>query len=106
MKDTETRDRLLKERQAVADEFEAETLRWIKNPEGEEGKKIKARREELAAQLRTGYWKLDPYVRARSLYDRTGALQAGRVDWYAKPSANGAAAATTTKTETSADDVD
>jgi hypothetical protein len=54
--------------------------------------------------LKVDYWNLDPYVRARSLYDRTGALKSdGNVDWYAvkKEETNGTAAP-----ETSADDVD
>jgi hypothetical protein len=105
MKDTETRDRLLQAREEIVKEFEAETLRWIKTPEGEEGMKIKARRDELAAKLKADYWNLDPYVRARSVYDRTGALkQDGSVDWYDAPKkeeTNGAVAP-----ETSADDVD
>ncbi|KAL2210634.1 CRAL/TRIO domain-containing protein [Sarocladium strictum] len=104
MKDVETRDRLVKAREELVKEFEAETLKWIKTPEGEEGKKIKARRDELAAKLKVDYWNLDPYVRARSLYDRTGALKSdGNVDWYAvkKEETNGTAAP-----ETSADDVD
>lgn len=104
MKDAETRDRLVKAREELVKEFEAETLKWIKTPEGEEGKKTKARRDELAAKLKVDYWNLDPYVRARSLYDRTGALKSdGNVDWYAvkKEETNGVAAP-----ETSADDVD
>lgn len=104
MKDVETRDRLVKAREELVKEFETETLKWIKTPEGEEGKKIKARRDELAAKLKVDYWNLDPYVRARSLYDRTGALKSdGNVDWYAvkREETNGVAAP-----ETSADDVD
>lgn len=105
MKDTETRDRLLRTREEIVKEFEAETLKWIKTPEGEEGKKIMARRDELAAKLKQDYWNLDPYVRARSVYDRTGALkQDGTVEWYVaakQEAANGTAAHAT-----SPDDVD
>jgi hypothetical protein len=68
---------------------------------------IKGNRESIAAQLRNDYWVLDPYLRARSFYDRVGIIKpGGAVDYYATGSqemtANGAASAR----ETSADDVD
>lgn len=107
MKDTATRDSKLQAREKLVKEFEEETLKWIKTPEGEEGKKIKARRDELAVELKKDYWLLDPYVRARSLYDRTGALKPdGSVDWYAKEKPSAAASNGAPAVETSADDVD
>lgn len=105
MKDVETRDRLLQEREATVKEFEAATLQWIEHPEGDEGKDIRAKRTQLAQKLREGYWTLDPYVRARSVYDRQGSIQAGgKVNWYetAETPANNAAAAPSTNE----DDVD
>jgi hypothetical protein len=36
---------------------------------------IRKRRDDIAHQLRDNYWKLDPYVRARSIYDRIGELK-------------------------------
>ena len=111
MKDTETRDRLLAERETMVKEFEATTMQWIRNPDGDDVKEIKAKREKLATQLRQDYWKLDPYVRARSLYDRDGSLyDNGKVDWYSdktKETEKPAAAPTAAPAaETSADDVD
>ena len=48
-------------------------------------------RARLAERLAENYWKLDPYIRARSLYDRSGVLgAAGKLEFY--PSAQGAAA--------------
>lgn len=35
------------------------------------------KRRQLAQQLRTNYWQLDPFVRGRVLLDRAGTLQAG-----------------------------
>jgi hypothetical protein len=108
LKDTETRDKLIASREEIVKEFEAETLKWIQNPEGDEAAKTKAKRDEIASRLKADYWKLDPYVRARSIYDRTGAiLDGGKIDWYSGSKAdaapaNGAAAAP----ETNADDVD
>ncbi|GJN82480.1 hypothetical protein PLIIFM63780_006020 [Purpureocillium lilacinum] len=85
MKDTETRDRLLKARADLYGEFEAATRTWIRAADSEEGKQAKAEREQIAENLRAGYWTLDPYIRSRSLYDRVGdILPDGKVNWYAK----------------------
>ncbi|TGO18662.1 hypothetical protein BTUL_0008g00430 [Botrytis tulipae] len=109
MKDTVTRDKLLKERENIVDAYEKATLEWI-NSEGKTPE-IKTRRTELAKELRDDYWKLDPYVRAKSFYDRTGVINpGGKLDFY--PKAKGetapavAAAAATPAVETSADDID
>lgn len=100
MKDTITRDKLLKERESIVDRYEKATLEWI-NTEGKEAE-VKGRRTQLAKELRDDYWKLDPYVRARSLYDRVGVVNpGGRLDFYPKAKAAGS-----TAIETSADDLD
>ncbi|KAI1056302.1 hypothetical protein LB507_002166 [Fusarium sp. FIESC RH6] len=100
MKDTQTRDRMLAEREELVKKFEQTTREWIRQPEGEQGKQLKAEREKIAKLLREDYWRLDPYIRARTLYDRQGAIQTGgKTDWYSlKPPA---AVATT-----SSDDLD
>lgn len=83
MKDTQTREQLLKEREDLYAQYEATTRRWISHPAGEESQRIKAQREDIAAKLRDGYWRLDPYVRARSLYDRQDVIRPdGDVNWY------------------------
>ncbi|KND90782.1 CRAL-TRIO domain-containing protein C3H8.02 [Tolypocladium ophioglossoides CBS 100239] len=85
MKDTETRDALLKARAELYREFEGATRTWIRSPDTVEGKQAKSQREKIAAQLRMDYWNLDPYVRSRSLYDRKGELlPGGGVNWYKK----------------------
>lgn len=100
LKDTATRERLLAAREEIVKQFEQATREWIQSPEGEQGQGIKAERKKLAVQLREDYWNLDPYLRARSVYDRQGALQGGgKTDWYAKPAQQVVA-------DTSADDVD
>lgn len=109
MEDTETRDRLLAGRQELVRAFEEATLRWIKDTDPEKRGKAKAEREDIATKLREDYWVLDPYLRARSLYDRTGVIQpGGKLNFYpavkkadAAALANGSAAA-----QSSADDVD
>ncbi|KAL8797557.1 MAG: hypothetical protein Q9195_000374 [Heterodermia aff. obscurata] len=81
MSDTSTKERLLDERAAIVKDFEQVTLEWIKEPQAAE-----QRRGELAERLRSGYWQLDPYIRARSLYDRTGVIgNGGQIQHYDPP---------------------
>lgn len=83
MKDTVARDTLQKAREELAHQFELTTKQWIETPTGEQGQELKAKRESIAAQLRENYWKLDKYVRCRSLYDRQGNLRPGqKTVWY------------------------
>ena len=88
--DNETRQRLLDERASVVKEFEATTQQWIKDSQSREA--LRQKRAELAERLRSGYWQLDPYLRARTLYDRTGMIkEGGKIQFYEneapKPSA-------------------
>lgn len=113
LKDTVTRDRLLEERESLYDAYEQKTLQWLGTVDAEKRTAIKAERAQVAKSLRDGYWVLDPYVRARSLYDRVGILnEGGKLDYYAwnkTPPANGLPAATASTpavVESAADDVD
>jgi len=106
MKDTTTRDKYLVEREGLVKDYEKATLEWIHGTE-----KTQIRRNELANKLKEDYWRLDPYLRARSLYDRVGLINpGGKLQFYPantekeKPLQhlpNG-----TTRVETSADDID
>lgn len=78
MKDTATRDKLQAERKKIVDDYEKTTIQWLKST-GEEAETLKAQRTKLAGNLRTSYWQIDPYVRARSLYDRMGIINPGGV---------------------------
>ncbi|KAK1248116.1 hypothetical protein MKX08_006336 [Trichoderma sp. CBMAI-0020] len=99
MKDTETRGKLVGVREKLMKDFEEATMQWI---DGGDSKEITDKRGQLATQLRENYWQLDPYVRARSLYDRQGILQgAALARWYDPPASDGKG-----NLETSADDVD
>jgi hypothetical protein len=101
MKDVATRDKLQAEREKLVEAWEKATLEWI---EGKDGDGIKARRTELAAKLREDYWRLDPYLRARTLFDRTGVIgKGGKVDFYPEEKKVAAPAASNA---TSADDID
>ncbi|KAF3490582.1 phosphatidylinositol transfer protein CSR1 [Arthroderma uncinatum] len=76
-KDTGRRDELLKTRREIAKEFQNATLSWASsrsNPSTDGAADIRKTRNEVADKLRTNYWQLDPYIRAKSMYDRLGAL--------------------------------
>lgn len=83
MNDASTRQQLQTERAVVVREFEDVTREWIRRGAEEGAEKGKNRREELAKKLREGYWELDPYVRARSVYDRIGLIgEGGKIHFY------------------------
>lgn len=68
MSDTATRDKIYAERQALIKEFDQNTIQWI------EGANVYPERTKITFDLHLNYFKLDPYIRARSLYDRLGMI--------------------------------
>jgi hypothetical protein len=52
----------------MVEHFEEVTKRWIV------GEDVIEKRNSVASELNANYWKLDPYIRARTLYDRTGEI--------------------------------
>lgn len=102
MKDTTTRDGLLAAREQLYKDYEEATLKWINSPEDAS---VKAQRNSIASKLRADYWVLDPYVRARSLYDRTGWILGDKVDPYPTTTSEKITAAAG-NAEIAADDVD
>ncbi len=108
MNDLETKQKLQHERDGDVTDYQNKTFDWINNGAGETGHKIKDQRDETARKLHDNYWRLDPYVRARTLYDRVGMIEkGGKINFYPshekpEPSISSQAA----KVETSADDVD
>jgi hypothetical protein len=86
MADKETRDSLLAERQQLAKEIQDITIEWIRASFKKETAAVSAAEEKrngLVEQLRKQYWVIDPYVRARSLYDRTGIVKGdGKIEFY------------------------
>ncbi|KAI9798546.1 MAG: hypothetical protein M1833_004683 [Piccolia ochrophora] len=80
MSDNEAREALLTERESRVEDFEKATISWI---ESGDSSGSKSKRDGLASSLAENYWKLDPYTRARTLYDRTGVLKpGGYLDFY------------------------
>lgn len=83
MQDKASRDKLENERKGMVVDYERETVAWAKGEGDGSG------RAKLRTQLDQNYWTLDPFVRARSLYDRSGVIGAGgRLDFYPSASAS------------------
>jgi hypothetical protein len=93
MSDGDTRHQLLEQRATLVGEYETTTQHWIHDSSSRET--LQQKRQELFEQLRSGYWKLDPYLRARSLYDRMGMIREGGKIHYYEPS-NGVSASNAT----------
>ncbi|KAM3508999.1 hypothetical protein MY11210_006494 [Beauveria gryllotalpidicola] len=75
MQNTITRNYLLLERQMLVEQFEDVTKEWVMNAQGtDRAAEVSRRRNQVCAELTANFWELDPYVRARSLYDRRGCL--------------------------------
>ncbi|KAI9830613.1 MAG: hypothetical protein M1838_005785 [Thelocarpon superellum] len=84
MSNDEARQRLWTEREKTFGDFEQLTIKWASTTQTEPEKTAsKGERDQLAAQLRQNYWQVDPFVRARTVYDRTGIIKPGGVlDFY------------------------
>jgi hypothetical protein len=77
MKDEATREKIQAERDEIVKKYESTILSWIHSPEAESIEDRRKERNTVAEDLKTNYWKLDPYVRARTLYDRIGIIHDG-----------------------------
>jgi hypothetical protein len=108
MKDTATRGTLETERAEIVHKYEGTVLEWVH--EGDKGPSLEEKRRErdtIAEELRRNYWKLDPYVRARTLYDRVGVLSnGGQLAFYPQAAPAAVAPAAAARVSTSADDLD
>ena len=115
--DSTTRDRLLASRSELVRKYEGTVLDWIHGAEElkekEGGKAMEEAREArnaIAEELKRNYWEVDPYLRAQTLYDRTGVLRKdGWLQFYPakeKEKKQEAGALKAVENETSPDDVD
>lgn len=85
IRDTAVRDSLFAEHERLGEEVLSATYSWIAAATAQDKAGFAAcevKRAALTEQLRIHYWKLDPYLRARTLWDRTGAIN----DFYSQPS--------------------
>ena len=89
LKDDAPRLKFEEERTREVDAFQKKTFEWIASTS--DAASIYTERNVLAQKLHDNYWQLDPYVRARTLYDRTGMIsKGGKIDFYpAKHAMNG-----------------
>ncbi|KAF9890522.1 hypothetical protein FE257_005927 [Aspergillus nanangensis] len=83
MLDKAAGDAVLIERMMIGVKMVAATATWISaadsaktDEERAAAKELKKYRDTFIEQYEQNYWKLDPYVRARALIDRTGAIEA------------------------------
>ncbi|KAJ5288738.1 hypothetical protein N7478_001768 [Penicillium angulare] len=80
MLDTATRDSIMDERKALAEELFRLNAAWVS---GSKDEPLNENRDSVMKQLSENYWRLDPYVRARNILDRTGVIQeGGKIDFY------------------------
>lgn len=84
MEDTATRDALMYERIMIGLKMLAGTAAWISAttfsqgpPDNATVNELKVRREAAIGDFRQNYWKLDPFIRQRSIIDRQGVLKPG-----------------------------
>ncbi|WEW60656.1 phosphatidylinositol transfer protein csr1 [Emydomyces testavorans] len=76
-KDTKAMENLINKRLHYASEFQLATKLWItanSTSATSQTAELMSKRNELASRLHDNYWQLDPFVRARCLYDRLGAI--------------------------------
>ncbi|KAI1749335.1 CRAL/TRIO domain-containing protein [Xylaria castorea] len=73
LEEADKRTQIAQERDELIGEFELETIKWACLAADSPTEKEKtSRRTELVQQLGENYWKLDPYIRARTYYHRLG----------------------------------
>ncbi|KAK0643958.1 CRAL-TRIO domain-containing protein [Cercophora newfieldiana] len=81
---SEKKDEMHAERNGLIQQFELLTVEWASfDPDSVEGRRKAAERDDLAKQLGDSFWKLDPYVRARTYYHRAGVIDNGVIDFKA-----------------------
>ncbi|KAG0198855.1 hypothetical protein BGX28_007768 [Mortierella sp. GBA30] len=89
MEDTNTKEKLVAEWKAVFWRFEELTREWIKagTPEATSSRSeadVEKEREQVVKDLRTAFFKMDPYIRARNMFHRTSppiAKADGGIEW-------------------------
>lgn len=75
LKDEETRNSIMKEREQLVEKYTQTTVKWIEAASKEESDGFLKEKIDLGSQISQNYRKLDPYVRSRSQYDTRGVLK-------------------------------
>jgi CRAL/TRIO domain len=77
MKDEDAKRTLLEERKQLALKYEDIVKEWANTDSNTDGAwaELRKKRDEIAGGLKANYWRLDPYIRARSMYDRNGEMK-------------------------------
>ncbi|KAJ9475902.1 Phosphatidylinositol transfer protein CSR1 [Pseudozyma hubeiensis] len=90
MKDTKSRSKIEKEMKELTDEFEKVTKEWFDTTStDEENPDLNYRREVIGKQVRLKNYQLQPFVRAKNIYQRAGLMTMdGTVTWE-YPQTNG-----------------
>lgn len=82
MKDLPRRRELEEQRNDLVVQYQDKTFAWIGGATNA-GPDLARERDRLAERLYENYWALDPFIRARSLYDRQGVIgKGGVIDFY------------------------
>lgn len=82
----EHEEKLSEEREELVRQFEQLTLDWTATThQSKECNEKETERQAAAHKLQENYWRLDPYIRAKTYYHRAGTLDGntGRVDFKA-----------------------
>ncbi len=108
MLDVQQHALLLAERDALVARYEDAVREWIADRAESKGLEERRRqRDEAAEALRAHYWRLDPFVRARTLYDRMGIIgEGGKMEFYPERAQPQPVTAAAKAVETSAEDLD
>lgn len=90
MKDSKSRAKIEKEMKQLTDEFEKVSREWIETSQIDaDNPELSYRREVLAQQIRLKNYQLQPFVRAKNIYQRSGLMTMdGTVTWE-YPQVNG-----------------
>lgn len=75
MSDLVVKNKLLQERADIVERFLDATVKWIEAESVEESKKWLNEKIAIGDELIANYIKLDPYVRSRTEFDRSGVLK-------------------------------
>lgn len=75
LSDSDNKDSILEERDAIIQKFIDATVKWIESESPEDSKKFLDIKISIGKQLSENYCKLDPYIRSRCIYDIDGTLK-------------------------------